>query len=105
MKTRSEVRTTSALEFFTGRAEEQKILGLGMRSEAGVGAWVVTAIHVAPVESTPIGDRRPRSPFRSSDLSVNNLRARLVDTARCLGREIRFSPTRGGPKALMVFLC
>src|SRR5690606_38936297 len=31
-------------------AEERNVLGLGMGSEAGVGGWVVTAIHVAPVE-------------------------------------------------------
>src|SRR5690606_36121674 len=47
MKTRSEVGSTSFLEFFTGRGGRAEDFWIG--SEAGVGAWVVTAIQVAPV--------------------------------------------------------
>ncbi len=54
------------LNFSQEGAEERKISGLGMGSEAGVGAWVVTAIHVAPVEID--SDRGTDDVGPSSDL-------------------------------------
>src|SRR5690606_15683965 len=40
----------ASLNFSQEGAEDRKILGLGVGSEGGVGGWVVTAKHVAPVE-------------------------------------------------------
>ena len=64
-ETRSEVGTTSSLDFFTGRRGRAEVLGIGLRSEAGVGGGSSQRCTSRRSRSTPIGDRRRRSPFVS----------------------------------------
>src|SRR5690606_14856157 len=64
MKTRSEVGTTSSLEFFTGRrGRSEDFGGWGPKRASVRGASQRFTSRRS--RSTPIGDRRRRSPFRS----------------------------------------
>src|SRR5690606_39255116 len=95
MKTRSEVGTTSSLEFFHRKGRKSGRFGDWGWGPKRAGARGSTQRFTSRrSRSTPSGDRRRRSPFRSSDLPVTHLRARLVDTARCLSREPVFTDSR-----------
>src|SRR5690606_11013830 len=95
MKTRSEVGTTSSLEFFHRKGRKSGRFGDWGWGPKRAGARGSSQRFTSRrSRSTPSGDRRRRSPFRSSDLPVTHLRARLVDTARCLSREPVFTDSR-----------